>query len=168
MPYVASLKFPSFDKSSRVLSLPPISSLQSPAGDNQHNNTVSYPVSMLVNKAKSLLCRFKESATLSSPPSQISSNRMYLHSDAASSVHWSSDGFSFAKTSTRVVKIQNTEHVIRETTWVTTGSAGEGNGENSFKRRTITSSELMGVTVVHYLGEIKVRAFVPFLNPYNL
>lgn len=155
MPYVASLKFPSFDKSSRVLSLPPISSLQSPAGDNQHNNRVSYPVSMLVNKAKSLLCRFKESATLSSPPSQISSNRMYLHSDAASSVHWSSDGFSFAKTSTRVVKIQNTEHVIRETTWVTTGSAGEGNGENSFKRRTITSSELMGVTVVHYLGEIK-------------
>jgi hypothetical protein len=67
------------------------------------------------------------------------------------STHWSCDGFAFQKSSTRVVRIQSSDHVIRETNWVT---AGPGDSETKFKRRTITSSQMEDITLVHYLGEV--------------
>merc|ERR1719318_2037918 len=77
---------------------------------------------------------------------------MYIHTTKSSpSTHWSCDGFAFQKSSTRVVRIQNSDHVIRETNWVT---AGPGDMEKKFKRRTITSSQLEDITLVHYLGEV--------------
>ena len=77
---------------------------------------------------------------------------MYIHTTKSSpSTHWSCDGFAFQKSSTRVVRIQNSDHVIRETNWVT---AGPGDRGTRFKRRTITSSQLEDITLVHYLGEV--------------
>ena len=153
MKEVTTLKFPAFDLTARTLFLPPISNIQQPSNSSQAGTrSITYPVSMLVNKAKSLLERYKAEASLSSPPTTITGCMMYIHTTKSSpSTHWSCDGFAFHKSSTRVVRIQNSDHVIRETNWVT---AGPGDSQTRFKRRTITSSQLEDITLVHYLGEV--------------
>merc|ERR1719318_1506523 len=152
---VTTLKFPAFDLATRTLFLPPISTVHLEANSSKAGTkSINYPVSMLVNKAKSLLERFKDEASLSSPPSDITGSMLYIHTTkckSSRSTHWSSDGFAFQKSSARVVRIQNSDHVIRETNWVT---AGPGDSETKFKRRTITSSQLEDITLVHYLGEV--------------
>eukprot|EP00092_Neocalanus_flemingeri_P018644 GFUD01020190.1.p1 GENE.GFUD01020190.1~~GFUD01020190.1.p1 ORF type:complete len:1011 (+),score=273.60 GFUD01020190.1:120-3152(+) len=153
---VTTLKFPAYDQATRSLYLPPITSAQmQPHSSQAAAKSINYPVSMLVNKAKSLLERFKNEASLTSPPSAITGCMMYIHttkSNSSPSTHWSCDGFAFQKTSTRVVRIQNSDHVIRETKWVT---AGPGDPETKFSRRTITSSQIKDITLVHYLGDVE-------------
>ena len=74
MKEVTSLKFPGYDPAARTLYLPPITNIQ-----REGAKSISYPVSMLVNKAKSLLERFKDEASLSSPPTVITGCMMYMY-----------------------------------------------------------------------------------------
>merc|ERR1719318_1197849 len=152
---VTTLKFPAFDPATRTLFLPPISTVHLDANSSKAGTkSINYPVSMLVNKAKSLLERFKDEASLSSPPSDITGSMLYIHTTkckSSRSTHWSSDGFAFQKSCARVVRIQDSDHVIKETNWVTDGP---GDIETKFKRRTITSSQMEDITLIHYLGEV--------------
>ena len=69
---VTTLKFPAYDLATRTLYLPPITNVQLQTNSGQAGTkSINYPVSMLVNKARSLLNRFKDLASLSSPPTKL-------------------------------------------------------------------------------------------------
>jgi len=96
MKEVIGLGYPAFNAMTRIMDIPPAQN----AGSSE---AVAYPVSMLVNKAKSLFKKLKDGASLPSPPSNIRSNTLYLHcKDKPNSMHFSCDGFELKRSGFRL------------------------------------------------------------------